>query len=60
MSFFPDLYRAAIEALAGQGLRVLVTIGDKADPGDADGTCLGRSDGVAAVVRGPAGERASG
>ena len=31
MSFFPDLYRAAIEALAGQGLRVLVTIGDKAD-----------------------------
>jgi UDP:flavonoid glycosyltransferase YjiC (YdhE family) len=34
MSFFPDLYRAAIEALAGQGLRVLVTIGDKADPGE--------------------------
>jgi UDP:flavonoid glycosyltransferase YjiC (YdhE family) len=32
MSFFPGLYRAAIAALADQPLRVLVTIGDKADP----------------------------
>jgi Erythromycin biosynthesis protein CIII-like, C-terminal domain len=34
MPFFPDLYRAAIAALAGHGLRVLVTIGDKADPAE--------------------------
>jgi UDP:flavonoid glycosyltransferase YjiC (YdhE family) len=31
MPFFPDLYRAALAALP-EGLRVLATIGDKADP----------------------------
>jgi UDP-glucoronosyl and UDP-glucosyl transferase len=33
MSLYPHLYRAAIAALADLPLRVLVTIGDKADPG---------------------------
>jgi hypothetical protein len=34
MSFYPGLYRAALAALASQPLRVLVTIGDKADPAE--------------------------
>ena len=34
MSFYPGLYRAALAALAKQPLRVLVTIGDKADPAE--------------------------
>ena len=36
MPFFPDLYKEAIAALAEQPLRVLVTIGDKADPAELD------------------------
>ncbi len=32
--YFPDLYRAALEALQGVGARVLVTIGDQRDPGE--------------------------
>jgi EryCIII-like glycosyltransferase len=32
--YFPDLYRAALEALQGTGARVLVTIGDQRDPGE--------------------------
>jgi UDP:flavonoid glycosyltransferase YjiC (YdhE family) len=34
MSFFPGLYRAALAALLKEPLRVLVTIGDKADPAE--------------------------
>ena len=34
MSFYPGLYRAALAALAKPQLRVLVTIGDKADPAE--------------------------
>ena len=34
MPFYPGLYRAALAALAQQPLRVLVTIGDKADPAE--------------------------
>ena len=34
MPFYPGLYRAALAALAQQQLRVLVTIGDKADPAE--------------------------
>jgi UDP:flavonoid glycosyltransferase YjiC (YdhE family) len=34
MSFYPGLYRAALAALAKQPLRLLVTIGDRADPAE--------------------------
>ena len=32
MGFFPDLYRAVIDALAALPIRLLVTVGDAADP----------------------------
>ena len=34
MGFFPDLYRAAIDALAGLPVRLLVTIGRDRDPAE--------------------------
>ena len=46
MPFYPGLYRAALAALAQQPLRVLVTIGDKADPAE-----LGELPGNAHVER---------
>jgi hypothetical protein len=46
MSFYPRLYRAALAALAKQPMRVLVTIGDKADPAE-----LGELPGNAHVER---------
>jgi hypothetical protein len=32
--YFPGVYRDALDALAGMGLRILVTIGDERDPAD--------------------------
>ena len=34
MGFFPSLYRAVVDALAGLPIRMLVTVGDAADPAE--------------------------
>ena len=39
MEFFPGLYRAAIDALAGLPVRLLVTVGRDRDPGRRWGRC---------------------